>query len=306
MTRHIGPQNAMARPGAISGAPLVLMAAVLWGTTGTAQGLAPAGSHPFAVGTMRLVVGGMALFLLAWARGSLPIRSRWPLASTAWAAVFIAGYQLCFFGGVARTGVAVGTVVAMGTSPVAAGILGRVIRREPIRLRWGVATVLAVSGCALLTFSKGAVQVDPTGIGLAIGAGISYAVYTVAMKGILEQQAPEAAMAVCFSMAAVFLSPVLLEADMRWLMRPAGMAVALHLGVVATALAYWCFANGLRSLPVGNAASLSLAEPLTAAILGMVVLGERLSPPALTGIFLIFLGIVVLSVRFSVKSAPHP
>lgn len=234
MTRHIGPQNAMARP--MSGAPLVLMAAVLWGTTGTAQGLAPTGSHPFAVGTMRLVVGGMALFLLAWARGSLPIRSRWPLASTAWAAVFIAGYQLCFFGGVARTGVAVGTVVAMGTSPVAAGILGRVIRREPIRLRWGVATVLAVSGCALLTFSKGAVQVDPTGIGLA----------------------------------------------------------------------YWCFANGLRSLPVGNAASLSLAEPLTAAILGMVVLGERLSPPALTGIFLIFLGIVVLSVRFSVKSAPHP
>ncbi|HFQ93738.1 MAG TPA: hypothetical protein ENK32_06995, partial [Anaerolineae bacterium] len=49
----------------ISGQWFVLAAAVLWGTTGTAQAFAPAGAHPLSVGAMRLLVGGVALFTLA-------------------------------------------------------------------------------------------------------------------------------------------------------------------------------------------------------------------------------------------------
>jgi drug/metabolite transporter, DME family len=70
--------------------------------------------------------------------------------------------------------------------------------------------------------------------------------------------------------------------------------VILHLGPIATAAARVLFARGLALIPVATAVTLSLAEPLTAALLGVVVLGERLTVPALTGIGLIFAGLVCL------------
>jgi DME family drug/metabolite transporter len=71
--------------------------------------------------------------------------------------------------------------------------------------------------------------------------------------------------------------------------------VILHLGILATAASYLLFARGLKSVKVGTAATLSLAEPLTASLLGVVVLGERLATVQITGILLIFSGIVLLS-----------
>ena len=49
----------------------------------------------------------------------------------------------------------------------------------------------------------------------------------------------------------------------------------------------------------GTAVTLSLAEPMTAASLGILVLGEQLNPQAFFGISLILTGLVVLVVRRS-------
>jgi drug/metabolite transporter, DME family len=80
-----------------------------------------------------------------------------------------------------------------------------------------------------------------------------------------------------------------------WLLEPRGMAVALHLGVLATAVSYGLFARGLKSVNVGTAATLSLAEPLTAALLGVVVLGELLSLSQVFGVVFLFSGLVLLA-----------
>ncbi|MFK5925732.1 MAG: EamA family transporter, partial [Desulfuromusa sp.] len=71
---------------------------------------------------------------------------------------------------------------------------------------------------------------------------------------------------------------------------------ALHLGIVTAALSYWLFARGLKTVKVGNVATLSLAEPLTASLLGVLVLNEHLGMVEVLGIFLIFSGIVVLAI----------
>src|SRR5690554_6286870 len=104
------------------GSLLILLAAMLWGTTGTAQALAPVGATPLAVGTLRLAVGGGALVLVSALRGTLHVR-HWRHPAALLAAAGVAGYQASFFGGVARTGVAVGTLVAIGSAPVIAGIV---------------------------------------------------------------------------------------------------------------------------------------------------------------------------------------
>src|SRR3546814_11369925 len=90
-----------------------------------------------------------------------------------------AAYQLCFFGGVRLAGVAVGTVVGVGSGPVWGGLLGWVARGERPGRRWAAATALALVGAALLATSTGPVgeQVYATGILSALGAAFTSAAF---------------------------------------------------------------------------------------------------------------------------------
>ncbi|PNU21453.1 EamA family transporter [Geothermobacter hydrogeniphilus] len=272
----------------------VLGAALLWGTTGTAQAFAPAGFDPLVIGTLRLVVGGIALLVLAGSRREIGPPGNWKPLPVFLAALFTAGYQLCFFAAVARTGVVVGTIVGIGSSPIAGGILGYLFRGERPGRRWGLATVLAIVGCGLLSLGGGPLRADPLGILLALGAGASYAAYTLAIKGLLEQHSPNAVMAVVVCVGALLLSPLMVGRDLGWLLQPRALLVVLHLGLATMALSYWLFARGLQRVPIATAVTLSLAEPMTASLLGIFVLGEVLTPQAFTGIGLIFSGLLML------------
>ena len=118
----------------------VLFAAVCFGTTGTAQALGPAAS-PVAVGAARIVLGGAMLVAVARAYRRTPAAAS--AANVLAIAVGVAVYQLSFFAAVKLTGVAVGTVVAIGTGPAAAGALGRLVNGERLTARWGLATACA-------------------------------------------------------------------------------------------------------------------------------------------------------------------
>lgn len=282
---------------------LVLSAAVLWGTTGTAQALAPEGAEPASIGTIRLVLGGLALLAFAIWRGALRREDHWPLRATLVAAASMAAYQLLFFAGVARTGVAVGTIIGIGSSPILAGVIGYAVLKERPGSRWAIATLLAVTGCVILVGAGESIKSDAFGILLAIGAGGAYAMFTVFSKSLLKDKPPEAVMAVTFCLGALILLPVFLRVDFSWLTEPRGIAVALHLGLVTVAVAYSLFAQGLLRVPVATAATLTLAEPLTAGFLGVVLLGEQLSITAAIGVLLIFAGLVLLSA--SRKTGPR-
>src|SRR3990170_7124051 len=197
------PVIKQARQNKQSGQWLILAAAGLWGTTGTAQAFAPHGAHPASVGAVRLLVGGLTLLLFAALRGAFRGQKQWLSPGTATAAVCIALYQLCFFAGVARTGVAAGTIVAIGSAPIFAGLLGLFIRGERPAWKWGIATALAVLGCAFLIADSGEIRVNLSGILLALGAGLAYATYALASKGLLEKQPPEAVMAIVFCLGAI-------------------------------------------------------------------------------------------------------
>lgn len=289
-----------------AGTLLVLMAAVLWGTTGTAQAFAPVGFDPKVIGVLRLALGGGSMLLILLLRGGACQLKGWPIKSTVSAAVFTALYQVCFFAGVAKTGVAVGTIVGIGFAPVAGGLLGYVFREERPGRLWFVATGLAVAGCVTLTLSSDAnVHVNLFGVLLAIGAGASYAAYSLAVKGLLETHEPEAVVAVVFCLGALFLSPVLIGSSLSWLASARSMAVVVHLGLVTATLAYWLFLRGLKQTPLATAMTLTLAEPLTAGLLGLLVLGEQMNTMSFLGIALIFSGLASLSLgRRAVKDVP--
>src|SRR3954466_15111112 len=102
-------------------------------------------------------------------------------ARTAGIAIGVCTYQLSFFAAVNLTGVAVGTVVAIGTGPAAAGVLGRLVNGERLSARWALATACAAAGVLLLAGDGGG-TIDPGGIALAVMAGVGYATCTVLSK----------------------------------------------------------------------------------------------------------------------------
>jgi DME family drug/metabolite transporter len=278
-----------------------LLAAVCFGTTGTAQALGPAAS-PVAVGAARIAVGGALLLLAA---RLLRVATPWGRRVLAIAAA-IAVYQLAFFAAVKITGVAVGTVVAIGSGPAIAGLLGVLVNGERLTRRWAAATALAAAGVALLVgASADGASVDAAGIALAVVAGAGYASYTVLAKSLLDEGAdPIGVMAAGFSTAGVLLVPALLVAGPGFLLQADGVALALYLGAVPTALAYVLFARALRRLSSAETTTMVLAEPVTAFALGVVVLGEQPTGLALAGAGCVLAGLSVLALPGRRRPAP--
>ena len=283
-----------------SGPLFVMLAALLWGTGGTAQEFAPEAASPLSVGVLKIGIGGAAMLLFAALSKDLAKGSggpgRWRPLPVFACAVLIACYQVLFFTGVSLTGVALGTISAIGSLPVWAGLIDLLYGKRP-DARWLGATALGVLGCALLVGSGGPLSVDPYGVLLCVASGGGLVAFTTVVKGMLEERPHSVVMGTTFSLGAVVLSPALLFSSPSWVLSPWGLAVALELGLGATALAYILYARGLARVSVSTAATLSLAEPLTAGLLGVLVLGERLSPLAVGGASLLLVGLLLATAR---------
>jgi drug/metabolite transporter, DME family len=288
--------------GGAGGAVAVLLGAAAWGSTGTAAHFAPAGAGSASIGAARIVVGGAVLLGLALrSRHRAGLRALLAAgtaarARLALAAVAVAGYQLCFFSAVRLTGVAIGTVVAIGSAPVFTGLISRLTGGPALTPRWMLATAAAIGGCSVLVTGGKAAGVQLGGVGLALVAGACYAVYAVAAGRLIAAgNSQTVVMGLLFGAAAVLLAPVLAATSPGWLLSGRGLAVTAYLGLVTTAAAYLLYGYGLRTVAVPTAVTLGLAEPVVAALLGVVVLGERLSAPALAGLVLVGLAIVILT-----------
>ncbi len=305
-----------------------LIAAILFGTTGTAQALGPDGAGSLSVGSARIVIGGAALALVAWVlsrRSSTALRDpmpgsptsdmlslhipnlpepgpqasartrrrAWPVVATGAAA--IVAYQPTFFLGTSINGVAIGTVVAIGSGPIITGALEWALFRRFPGFAWLAATVIAVVGIVLLSGAGEAGSADATGLLLSLAAGACYAIYALSAKQLLiDGWTPTGSVALIFGWSAVGALPFLLLTDLSWLATLEGVVMALWLGLVTITVACLFLANGLKALSASTVATLGLGEPFTATLLGVIVLHEVLSGRAIVGLVLVVFGLVLI------------
>jgi DME family drug/metabolite transporter len=214
----------------------------------------------------------------------------------------VAGYQVSFFVAVANTGVAVGTVVAIATAPVFTGFLAALTGRSRLTGRWVLSTLVAVCGCVVIVLGGAHAGVHPVGVVLAGLAGLSYAIYAVVAASLIGDGAPSnVVMAVLFAGAGIVLVPVLVASHPGWLLTARGDVVTAHLAVLATAAAYLLYGYGLRVTAVTVAATLSLAEPGAAAVLGIVLLREPVRATTVAGLMLLAVALGILTLR----AVPH-
>ncbi len=270
----------------------ISVAATAWGTGGAAAALlySDSGLGPIAVSFWRFVGG---IILLALVRGfSWPKRWRDVLIT----GVGLAIYQTAYFAAVGYGGLAIATVVTLGSGPILIAVGARFTMAERLG-RTGLAMVgMALLGLVLLVVGGGeSAGTQPLlGILLALLSAVGYAGVTLLNRRV-GQSDPNGLALPGFVVGMVCLFPLALA---EGLLPTRGstvetLALLFYLGAVPTALAYGLFFAGLRAVRATTASVVALIEPVTAAVIAAVLLHERLSAAAIVG-STILLGAVLL------------
>lgn len=272
----------------------VLLSGMLLGTAGTAVALAPDEASVTSLGVARVAIGGVTLIALAPLFGGSRRRiialirkpGVWVMA------ISTAGFQPLFFGATTRTGVALSTVLTIGTMPLFTGLISRLLLREKLTQVWIAATSLAVTGLVLRSWDQ-LETIDPLGIAMAIGAGLCTGFYVNGAKYELNRGGHAVELpAMAYTLSAILLIPLLIGDNLSWIASTDGILTALYLGFITMALANTLQVVGLQRLSPGPTATLLLADPLTATILGVFILNESITAIAVVGLILVSVALV--------------
>mgnify|MGYP004486105851 CR=1 FL=1 len=292
----------------------VSAAGILWGTGGLAVTLLHErdGLGAMTVSAWRMILAAAALIgfaVLARRSGAVlaTLRAHPVLAITVGCGTAV--YQGLYFVSVLLAGVSVATVISLGLAPVLAAVWEHLRARTRPSPRELVVLAAALAGLALVSVFAGhgsAAPGDRPGLGLllAVAAGVIYAATTV-LGHTLAQRADPIALNTCATTAgAVLLSPFLIAAaltgDPVAGSSAGSLALLAYLGIATMALAYGLLYAGLRTTSGSAATVATLLEPVAAALLAALLLGERLPWPAWLG------GALILAAVAALRPAPEP
>lgn len=291
----------------------IVLACLLWGTTGTTATLLPDEVSPLAIGAATMGLGGVLLFVTAprMSRAVLrdPIGRRW----AAIGAIGVVVYPLAFYTGMDLVGVAVGNVVALGSGPVFAAVIEWVVERERLSTRWLVSTALAVVGITLLALGRQeggdagtSTALAALGVGVGLLAGFAYALYTYASSRAIRARHPSrGVMGGMFGLGSLPLLVVLLIVGAPLLQSWTSVGLVGYLVVGPMFVAYLLFGIGLRSVRSSTATTITLLEPVFATVLAVLIVGERLSVVGWSGFALVLIGLAVLvTARRGARATP--
>lgn len=225
------------------------------------------------------------------------------------AGLCMAAYQVCYFSAVPLAGVAATALLAICSAPIMVAVLAHLFLGEGLTKKRLLALLIGIAGAALLLAGGSGQPGANFGWGaiLALGAGFSYSLYAVVSKHSLSGCEPLALSGMTFGVAAAVLAPLLglYPASAGSLITRGGLQL-LYLGAIATALAYWLYTTGLRSIPAGAAVIAGLLEPLGAACLGMLLFHEQLGASGIAGGVLLVGAVLLLGLRRRDVQQPLP
>ncbi|WP_156156108.1 DMT family transporter [Demequina maris] len=259
----------------------VVLAATLWGTGGLLGTLLAEHSDvpPASVAMWRMVIAGIVLSVWLAARGALGLGSldRAAVVRILATGALTAAFEVLYFTGIALAGVGLSTLVTIGSAPAWVALWDWWRHGDRPDGRRVLALVLALGGLGLLLGSSlAAGDRALLGVAVAVVAGSAFAGVTVVNRAPVPGLGAARLTALSFTAGGLLLVPVALVLGWGVPSGAASWGLAAALGVVSTALAYLAFLSGLATVPPFVATVVSLLEPLVAAILGAIVLGERL------------------------------
>jgi DME family drug/metabolite transporter len=284
---------AVSRP--LRGYAHVGAAAVLWGTLGVAaRSIFAAGLTPLQAASWR-ALGAFALLLVfsLLAGGSaLRIERRDLPLLAAYGAVSVAGFMTVYFTAIELTTVATAAVL-LYTAPAWVVVLARAFFGEPITPMKAVAVLLTFGGCILVVgaVGPGAVHLTPAGLLAGLGAGLTYALYSIFGKTALRRLTPLTT--VVYTLGFGALSLLMITRGLPPL-PPGSLAPLAYVVIFPTALAYVLYIGGLRWVEAGRASVVATLEPVVAALGGAFLLREPFGVAQWIGAGLVLGGVVLV------------
>jgi DME family drug/metabolite transporter len=284
---------------------LVLGVGVIWGTIGVGSKFVfeTTTLDPVSLNWLRSAVAAVACLIIA-GRGfpaALRRASRRDLALMSALGAIVIVYQWCYLAAVERIGVTATTLIALCVPPALVALVSALFLGERLSGRGAVALAGALLGTVLLIGSPTVEGVTGgamlAGVLLALGCATGVATHALGSRFIAGRHDALVPPTVSFLVGAALFAPLAIGRGFSVEQPLTGWLMVLYLGVVPSALAYAMYQRGLRHLPASTATILTLAEPLTAALLAWALFGERLGPVGLAGGALLLGSIVLLSRR---------
>jgi drug/metabolite transporter (DMT)-like permease len=208
-------------------------------------------------------------------------------------------FSICMLYGVAMTS-ALAAGVTMAAIPAAVAVLSRVWLHERIRPRVALAIACAALGIALLALARNSGPADaagsPLGYALLLGAVFCEASYVVIGKRLTGNVAPRRISALINLWGLVLATPFGLWQALTFDFAAVPIASWAQLGfyaVAASMVTVWLWMQGLRHVPSSRAGVFTVLLPVSAALMGVAVLGESFSAAHVGAFALAMVGLVL-------------
>lgn len=286
-----------------TGVLCIVFASFLWGTTGVSATFAP-DVGALAIGAASMGIGGLlqTLFALQPIRRNLSQLYQYK-GYCLIGGLTVAIYPLAFYSSMRLAGVTIGTVVSIGAAPILSFLIEMIMDKARLRLHWLIATILGLVGIALLcvadTNALSPLQSTPNvtgGILLGLLAALTYSIYSWAARRLIQKKLPaRAAMGSIFGLGGLLLMPVLVFTGSPFLSSWQNMAVGAYMALIPMFLGYLCFGYGLAQIQASTAVTITLLEPVIAAVLAVLIVGERLPLLGWSGIMLIIACLICIT-----------
>jgi len=279
------------------GTALVLAGASMWGLIGLFnRTLMAAGLTPESIVLVRNLGGFvlLGLVLAVWKRDVFRVQPKHLVYFFGTGIVSVLLFTWCYFSCQQECSLAVAAIL-LYTSPAFVVLLSALLWRDRLTGRKLLALGLTFFGCICVTgVYTGGMTITFRGFLLGLGAGFFYALYSIFGRYALAHYGPYTVTFYTFVFAGIG-SLVFLRPEQLTVLGSASMALtALGLVVVCTVLPYLFYTAGLARMDSGKAAIIASVEPVVAALVGIAVFHESMSPATGLGVVSILAAVLLL------------
>ena len=281
----------------------IIVAAVLWGTSGLFVHGLKAYFEPLEMVAIRATLAALCILIYALLfNRSLFKVSLKMLIFFIFSGITFYGAAACYYAAMPITSVSTAAVL-MYTAPVMVMIYSVAFMGEkftPVKM---LSVALMLVGCCFVSGLVGGAVFNPLGVAIALLAGVCYAAYSVLSKIEMSKGAnPLSATIYSASFMAIsalaVANPVNIVNTFSTIPSDNLFAVILMsigLGLCTFTLPAALFNIGMKNLPAGVGSALSIIEPMSATVFGMIFLSEIPTVIAFVGIFMIMGAVFLLS-----------
>lgn len=296
----------------LTGIGLALIAVILWGTAGTAQSFAK-DTSPLWIGALRLVLACLLFhsccyyYKLRTKKQTKNVIAPKNSKKDYWYFISIAGiciglFNLAFFTGVSLTGVATGSLAAIGSAPIWAGLLQAIITKKPLSRQWWLGTFCAiVGGIWMVLIQASSWHINYGGLFICLIAGLCYAIYTITSKRLVSTNSPFMVTTHTFSIAAIIAVCAAFLITGVPSVTSTGYWVIFYLALFTTFIAYLLYTYALKYISAPTGVTLAMVEPITAYFLAIFVVKEPFNLFSVAGLCLILVGLIFV-LRSEIKN----